>query len=88
MLIDKGECVALKHCIVFIGYSNGKNNIDENIDEYNSSKKSKLLIVFDDLLNNKKLQPIVVELFNTGRKLNIFYVFIAQSQFAVPRNIR
>ena len=79
MLIDKRECVALKHCIAFIGYSNGKNNIDENIEEYNSSKKSKLLIAFDDLLSHKKLQPIVVELFTTGRKLNILYVFIAQS---------
>ena len=43
----------------------------------------KVLIVFDDMiadmLNNKKLNPIVTKLFIRGRKLNIFLVFIAQS---------
>ena len=41
-----------------------------------------------DILNNKKLNPIVTELFIRGRKLNISLVFIAQSYFAVPKNIR
>ena len=40
------------------------------------------------MLNNKKLNPIVTELFIRGRKLNISLVFIAQSYFAVPKNIR
>ena len=35
-----------------------------------------------------KLNPIVTELFITGRKLNIFVVFITQSYFAVTKNIR
>ena len=47
---------------------------------------------FDDVIaymfNNKKLNPIVTELFIRGRKLNIFLVFITQSYFAVPKNIR
>ena len=50
------------------------------------------MIVFDDLigdvLSNKKLNPIVTKLFIRGRKLSIFLVFITQSCFAVPKNIR
>ena len=40
-----------------------------------------------DMLTNKKLNPIVTELFIRGRKLNIPLVFIARSYFAVPKNI-
>ena len=38
-----------------------------------------------DMLSNKKINPIVIELFLRGRKLNIFLVFITQSYFAVPK---
>ena len=38
-----------------------------------------------DMLSNKKLNPIVIELFLRGRKLIIFLVFITQSYFAVPK---
>ena len=52
----------------------------KNIEEYNPSKKRIILIVFDDMiadiLNNKKLNPILTELFIRGRKLNISLVFI------------
>ena len=41
-----------------------------------------------DTLSNKKLNPIVTELFVRGRKLNISLVFITQSYFALSRNIR
>ena len=41
-----------------------------------------------DMLSNKKLDPIVTELFIRGRKLNISLVFITQSYFTVPKNIR
>ena len=41
-----------------------------------------------DRLSNKKLNPIVTELFIRGRKLNISFIFITQSYFAVPKNIR
>ena len=37
---------------------------------------------------NKNLNPIVTELFITGRKINISLVFITQSYFAVPKNIK
>ena len=32
-----------------------------------------------DMLSNKKLNPMVTELFIRGRKLNISFVFITQS---------
>ena len=38
-----------------------------------------------DMLSNKKLNPIVTELFIRGRKLNIYLVFITQSYFAVQK---
>ena len=44
--------------------------------------------MISDMLNNKKLNPIVTELFIRGRKLDISLVFITQSYFAVPKNIR
>ena len=63
--------------------------IYKNIEEYNPNKKQKVLIVFDDMivdiLSNKKLNPIVTELFIRGIKLNISIVFITQSYFAVPK---
>ena len=49
-------------------------------------------MVFDDMiakmLSNKKIDPIVTESFIRGRKLNISLVFITESYFAVPKNIR
>ena len=47
-----------------------------------------MLIVFDDICSNKKLNPKVTELFIRVRKLNISLVFIAQSYLAVPKNFR
>ena len=41
-----------------------------------------------DMINNKKLNSIVIELFIRGRKLNIFLVFITQSYLKVPKNVR
>ena len=38
-----------------------------------------------DMLNNKKLNPIVIELLISGRKLKISLVFIAQSYLAAPK---
>ena len=41
-----------------------------------------------DMINNKKLNLIVTELFVRGRKLNIYIVFITQSYFEVPKDVR
>ena len=59
----------------FIEYSNDMQDVYKNIDEYNIDKECKVLIVFDDMIadmiNNKKLDSVVTELFIRGRKLNI-----------------
>ena len=51
------------------------DDIYKNIEEYYLNRKRKILIVFDDriadMLNNKKINPIVTESFIRGRKLNI-----------------
>ena len=41
-----------------------------------------------DMLSNKKLNLIVTELFLKGKKPNISLVFITQSYFTVPKNVR
>ena len=67
-------------------------DVYKNTDEYNSSKKHKILKIFDDMvadmINNKKLNSIVTELFIRGRNLNISLVFITQSCFKVPKDDR
>ena len=94
LLINKRESTGLKYLNdskAFIEYSNDMDDIYKNDEEYNLKKKRKILIVFDmidDMLSNKKLNQIVVELFIRGRKLNIYLVFITQSHFAVQKNTR
>ena len=65
---------------------------NKNIDDYNLRKKRKVLIVFDDMIAdmiyNKKLNPVATELFIRGRKINISIVFIMQSYFKVPKDVR
>ena len=67
-------------------------DVYKNIEEYNLGKKRKVLLVFDDMIadiiNNKKLNPVVAELFIRGRKLNISIVIITQSYFKVPKEVR
>ena len=41
-----------------------------------------------DVIDNKKLNSIVTELFIGGKKLNIFLVSITQSYFKVPKDVR
>ena len=40
------------------------------------------------MIHNKKLNSIVTELFIRGRKLNISLIFITQSYFKVPKDVR
>ena len=40
------------------------------------------------MINNIKLNQAVTELFIRGRKLNISIVFITQSYFKVPKEVR
>ena len=76
----------------FIEYSNDMHNVYKNINEYNLDKERKILTVFEDMIadmiNNKKLDSLVTELFIRGRKLNISIVFITHSYFKVPKDVR
>ena len=67
-------------------------DVYKNIEDYNPRKNRKVLIVFGDMIadmiKNKKLNPIVTKLFIRGRKLNISIVFITQSYFKVPKDVR
>ena len=67
-LINKRESTGLKGFNdhkAFIGYSNDRQDFYKNIEEYNLGKKRKVLIGFDDknadMINNKKLNPVVAE---------------------------
>ena len=40
------------------------------------------------MINNKRLNPALTELFIRGRKLNISIVFITQSYFKVQKDVR
>ena len=69
-LINKRQSAGLKlfnNFQAFIEYSNNMVDIYKNIEDYNPNRKRKILIVFDDMisdiLTNKKLNPIVAELF-------------------------
>ena len=94
-LIRNRKNAGIKHLNdskAFIECSNTMNDVYENIDDYNPKIKIKILIVFDDMIadimTNKKFQSIIKELFIRCRKLNISLVFITQSYFSVPKDVR
>ena len=68
------------------------DDVYENTHDYNSNRKRKILIVFDDIIAdimaNKHFQSIKKELFIRCRKLNISLVFITQSHFSVPKDVK
>ena len=90
-LINKRKKVRLNH-LAFMEYFNDMQDVHKNIEDCNPIKKSKILIVFDDMIadmiNNNKLNSIVTELFIRGIKLNISIVFITQSYSKVPKDVR
>ena len=65
-LIKKHEDVGIKYCNdpnAFIECSNRMDDVYQNIDDYNPSRKRKILILFDvmipDIMSNKKFQAII-----------------------------
>ena len=68
------------------------NDVYENFDLYNPNRQRKVLIVFDDMvedvMTNKTFQSIIKELFIRCRKINISLVFITQSYLSVPKDVR
>ena len=94
-LINKKESIRLKYFNdpkAFTEYSNDMRDVYKNINDHNPDKENKMLILLDDMIvdmiNNKKLNSIVTELFIRGRKINISLVFITQKYFKVPRDAR
>ena len=94
-LIKKRKDAGIKHLNdpnAFTECSNTMDDVYENIHDYNSSRKRKILIVFDDMsrdiMRNKRFEALIKELFIRCRKLNISLVFITQSYFSVPKDVR
>ena len=95
VLIKKRKDAGIKYLNdsnAFIECSNSMDDVYENVHDYNSSRKRKILVVFDDMIadimKNKKFQAIIKELFIRRRKLNISLVSITQSYFSVPKDAR
>ena len=83
-LITKRESTELNHFNdpkAFSEHSNDIQDVYKTIYEYSVDKKRKLFIFFDDviadMINNKKLNSIITELFIRGRKLNISLVYFS-----------
>ena len=94
-LIKKCEDAGIKHVNnsnAFIECSNTMDDVYENINDYNPIRKRKKLIVFDDMIadimDNRRFQAIIKELFIRCRKLNISLVFITQSYFSITKYVR
>ena len=94
-MIKNRENIGIKHVNdgnAFIEYSNTMDDVYKNIDDYNPNRGRKILIVFDDMIvdimTNKRFQAINKELFIRCRKINISLVFITQSCFSVPKDVR
>ena len=93
-LIKNHENAGIKHVNdgnAFIECSNTMDDVYKSINDYNPNRR-KILIVFDDviadIMTNKKFQAIINKLFIRCRKINISLVFITQSYFYVPKDVR
>ena len=94
-LIKNRKNAGIKHVNdgnAFIEYSNTMDDVYKNIDDYNPNRRRKILTVLDDMIadimTNKKFQAIIKELFIRCKKINISLVFITQSYFSVPKDVR
>ena len=71
MLINEREKVRIKKLIqAYIDYSQTIDDVCTNLEDYNPTKKRRVIVVFDDMVvdmdSNKKLSP-VTKLFLRGR---------------------
>ena len=81
--------VGLKYCNdskAFIKRSNDMDGIHKTIEEYIPNKERKKLIAFGDMIGNKKLNPLLTELFIRGRKLKIS-LFLPQNLILLYQKI-
>ena len=90
------EIEHLKSPKAFIDYSEAIDDVYQNLEDYNQTKKrwelNMMILELDDMIadmeSNEKLSPIVSELFLRGRKLNVSLVFLSQFYLEVPKTIR
>ena len=86
MLINRREKLGIKKS-KSIYWLLTNDHVYANLEDFNLTQKRRVLIVFDDMIAdmefNKKLSPIIPELFLRGRKLNIWLFF-----FKVPKTVR
>ena len=92
LLINGREKVGIENSNnpkAFVDYLQTIEDVYEKLEDYNPTNKRRVLIVFDDMIvdmePNKKVSPILTELFLRERKINISLVFISQSYFKVPK---
>ena len=68
------------------------DDVYNNIGDYNPRRKRKMLIVFDDMIadimTNGNFHVIIKELFIRCKKLNRSLVFMTQTYFSVPKEVR
>ena len=94
-MIQKFEDAGIKNLndpSAFIEYLKTMVDVYNNIDDYNPKREKKILIAFDDMMadimTNKRFKAIIKELFIRRKKLSISLVFITQSYFRVPKEVR
>ena len=94
-LINKREQAGIKNLNdphAFIEYSDDMNDVLDDINDNNTNKDKKVLIVFDDMIAdieyNENFKLIIKELFYRARKINVSIVFITQSYFRTLKDAK
>ena len=94
-MIKKRENARIKHLNnsnAFIEYSKSIDDVYNNIDDYNLTRKRNFLCVFDDMiadiLTKNNFLAVLKELLIRCRKLNVSIVVITKSYFSVPKEVR
>ena len=92
-LINKREQAGIKNLNEpheFLEHSNDMNDVLDDINNYNNNRDKKVLITFEDMIadimRSEKFKAIVKELFIRCRNISI--VFITQSYFRTPKDVR
>ena len=83
-LIKHWGDIGTRYGLNLIEYS---NDISQTIDVDQIDENKQNLLIFDDMVTEKHLKG-VEELFIRGRKQNASIIFISQSYFSIPKNIR
>ena len=91
-LINKDENIYLRMVLKFLLNTQMICKMPTTILNITNQKKNEVLIFFDgiiaDIIKNKKLHSMITELFTRCITLNISVVFITQSCFEVPKEVR